>query len=267
VQRGRLGVFGGYNQEIGGITMGKFEGKTVIVTGGNTGIGREICLKYGMKKANVVVNYIFNEEAANDVVSHIENLGGKAIKVYGDVTKLEDCKNIVDTTVQRFKTVDVLINNSGITRDNLMMRMSEDEFDSVINVNLKGTWNMCKSVTRLLMKQRFGSIINISSVVGIMGNAGQANYVASKAGIIGLTKSLAKEFGPRGITVNAVAPGFIETKMTESLPEDVKKEYMRQIPLKKFGTPEDIADACYFLSSSSAKYITGQVLSVNGGMI
>jgi len=247
--------------------MGKFEGKTVIVTGGNTGIGKEICLKYGLKEANVVVNYIFNEAAADDLVSHIENLGGKAIKVYGDVTKLDDCKNIVEAAVKQFGTVDVLINNSGITRDNLMMRMSEEEFDSVINVNLKGTWNMCKSVTRLMMKQRSGSIINISSVVGIMGNAGQVNYVASKAGIIGLTKSLAKEFGPRGVTVNAVAPGFIETKMTEVLSDEVRKAYMNQIPLKKFGTPEDIANACYFLSSKSAKYITGQVLSVNGGMI
>ena len=247
--------------------MGKFQGQTVIVTGGNTGIGKEICLKYGMKMANVVVNYIFNEEAAEDVVNHIINLGGNAIKVYGDVTKLDDCKNIVDEAVKAFGTVDILINNSGITRDNLMMRMSEEEFDSVINVNLKGTWNMCKSVTRLMMKKRSGSIINISSVVGIMGNAGQANYVASKAGIIGLTKSLAKEFGPRGVTVNAVAPGFIETKMTEVLPEEVKKAYMDQIPLKKFGSPEDIADACVFLSSNRARYITGQVLSVNGGMI
>lgn len=247
--------------------MGKFEGKTVIVTGGNTGIGREICLKYGMKKANVVVNYIFNEEAADDVVGHIENLGGKAVKVYGDVTKLDDCKKIVDTAVDAFGKVDVLINNSGITRDNLMMRMSEEEFDSVINVNLKGTWNMCKSVTRHMMKNRSGNIINISSVVGIMGNAGQANYVASKAGIIGLTKSLAKEFGARGVRVNAVAPGFIQTKMTDVLPEEVREAYMNQIPLKKFGQASDIADACFFLSSDRASYITGQVLSVNGGMI
>lgn len=247
--------------------MGKFAGKTVIVTGGNTGIGKEICLKYGMKKANVVINYLMDKEAASDVVAHIENLGGKAIMVQGDVTKLEDCKNIVDEGVKAFKKIDVLINNSGITRDNLMMRMTEEEFDSVINVNLKGAWNMCKSVTRHMMKNRSGSIINISSVVGIMGNAGQANYVASKAGLIGLTKSLAKEFGPRGVTVNAVAPGFIETKMTEVLPEDVRNAYMNQIPLKKFGQAEDVADACFFLSSDRANYITGQVLSVNGGMI
>jgi 3-oxoacyl-[acyl-carrier protein] reductase len=247
--------------------MGKFEGKTVIITGGNTGIGREISLKYGEKLGNVVVNYIVNEEAAEEVVSHIENLGGKAIKVFGDVTKLEDCQNVVDEAIKAFGKVDVLVNNSGITRDNLMMRMTEAEFDSVINVNLKGTWNMCKAVTRHMMKNRSGSIVNISSVVGIMGNAGQANYVASKAGIIGLTKSLAKEFGARGVTVNAIAPGFIETKMTEVLPEDVKEAYMAQIPLKKFGKPADIANACYFLSGANASYITGQVISVNGGMI
>jgi len=247
--------------------MGKFEGKTVIITGGNTGIGKEISLKYGEKLGNVVVNYIVNEEAANEVVSHIENLGGKAIKVYGDVTKLEDCQKVVDEAIKVFGQVDVLVNNSGITRDNLMMRMSEEEFDSVINVNLKGTWNMCKAVTRHMMKNRSGSIVNISSVVGIMGNAGQSNYVASKAGIIGLTKSLAKEFGSRGVTVNAIAPGFIETKMTDVLPDDVKESYMNQIPLRKFGKPEDIANACYFLSSDNASYITGQVISVNGGMI
>lgn len=247
--------------------MSKFEGKTVIVTGGNTGIGREICLKYASKKANVVVNYIFDEEKADDTIQHIENLGGKAIKVYGDVTKIDDCKNVVDKAVEAFGKVDVLINNSGITRDNLMMRMSEDDFDKVIDVNLKGTWNMCKSVTRHMMKNRSGNIINISSVVGIMGNAGQSNYVASKAGIIGLTKSLAKEFGARGVRVNAVAPGFIQTKMTDDLPDEVKDNYLSQIPLKAFGSAKDIADACFFLSSDNASYITGQVLSVNGGMI
>ncbi len=243
------------------------QSKTVIVTGGNTGIGKEICLQYGAKKNNIVVNYIFDEDAANDVVAHIENLGGKAIAVYGDVTKLDDCKNIVDKAVEAFKKVDVLINNSGITRDNLMMRMSEDDFDMVINVNLKGTWNMCKSVTRHMMKNRSGNIINISSVVGIMGNAGQANYVASKAGVIGLTKTLAKEFGARGVRVNAVAPGFIDTKMTQVLSDEVREGFISQVPLRTFGSPVDVANACIFLSSSKASYITGQVLSVNGGMI
>ncbi len=241
--------------------------KTVVVTGGNTGIGKEICLQYGTKKNNVVVNYIFDEEKANDLVQHIENLGGKAVAVYGDVTKLEDCNNIIQKGIETFGKVDVLINNSGITRDNLMMRMSEEDFDKVIDVNLKGTWNMCKAATRHMMKNRSGSIINISSVVGIMGNAGQANYVASKAGVIGLTKTLAKEFGARGVRVNAVAPGFIETKMTEVLTDEVREAYLSQIPLRKFGSPTDIANACLFLSSSKADYITGQVLSINGGMI
>jgi len=244
-----------------------YKGQTVIVTGGNTGIGREICLSFGSRGANVVVNYIVNEEAALETVSHIENLGGKAIMVYGDVTKLEDCDTIVKEAEKAFKTVDVLINNSGITRDNLIVRMSEEDFDQVINVNLKGTWNMCKSVARKMTKQRSGRIINISSVVGIMGNAGQSNYVASKAGIIGITKSLAKEFGPRGVTVNAVAPGFIETKMTEVLTDEVRAAYMKQIPLGVFGKPVDVANACLFLAGSKSSYITGQVLSVNGGMI
>ncbi len=247
--------------------MGLLNGKTVVVTGGNTGIGKEICLAFAEEGANVVVNWIFGEDLANDVVDQVESLGSSAITAYGDVTKLDESKGIIDKGIEAFGGVDVLINNSGITRDNLMMRMSEEEFDSVINVNLKGTWNMCKNVTRHMMKRRSGSIINISSVVGIMGNAGQANYVASKAGIIGLTKSLAKEFGARGVTVNAVAPGFIETKMTEVLPEEVRAAYMKQIPLNRFGSPKDIAKACVFLASDNASYITGQVISVNGGMI
>ena len=244
-----------------------FKDKTVVVTGGNTGIGRELCLAFGSRGANVVVNYIVNEEAAVDTVTHINNLGGKAVMVYGDVTKADDCNNIIKVAKDTFGTVDVLINNSGITRDNLIVRMKEEDFDQVINVNLKGTWLMCKAAARTMTKQRSGRIINISSVVGIMGNAGQSNYVASKAGIIGLTKTLAKEFGPRGVTVNAVAPGFIETKMTEVLPDEVKQAYMKQIPLGQFGKPEDIANACTFLAGKKASYITGQVLSVNGGMI
>lgn len=247
--------------------MGQMTGKTVVVTGGNTGIGKEICLEFGAEGANVVVNWIFGEDLADTVVSEVKALGGNAVAVYGDVTKLEESKNIIEQGIETFGRIDVLINNSGITRDNLMMRMSEEEFDSVINVNLKGTWNMCKNVTRHLMKKRSGSIINIASVVGIMGNAGQANYVASKAGIIGMTKALAKEFGARGVTVNAVAPGFIETKMTEALTDEVRAAYMKQIPLNRFGSANDVAKACVFLASDNASYITGQVLSVNGGMI
>ena len=247
--------------------MSSFKDQTVIVTGGNTGIGREICLHFAARKANIVINYLFEEEKAIDLLTHIENLGGKGIIIKGDVSILEDTKGIVETAIKTFGKVDILVNNSGITRDNLMMRMSEDEFDSVINVNLKGTWNMCKSITRHMLKNRSGKIINIASVVGIMGNAGQANYVASKAGIIGLTKSLSKEFGARGVTCNAVAPGFIQTKMTDSLSVEVKDYYLKQIPLNKFGTAEDVADTVLFLASNKAKYITGQVISVNGGMI
>lgn len=247
--------------------MGSFKGKTVIVTGGNTGIGREICIQFAMKKANVVINYLYDEELAFDLLNHVENLGGKGIVVKGDVSNFTESKLIIDTAIDSFGKVDILINNSGITRDNLMMRMSESEFDSVINVNLKGTWNMCKHVTRHMLKNRSGRIINIASVVGIMGNAGQANYVASKAGIIGLTKTLSKEFGPRGVTANAIAPGFIQTKMTDSLTDEVKESYVKQIPLQRFGTSTDIANAALFLASDQASYITGQVISVNGGMI
>ncbi len=247
--------------------MSIFKGKTVVVTGGNTGIGKEICIQFAMKGANVVVNYLYDEDLALDLVNHIDNLGGKGMVVKGDVSKFNESKVIIDKAIETFGKVDILINNSGITRDNLMMRMSEEEFDSVINVNLKGTWNMCKHVTRHMLKNRTGKIINIASVVGIIGNAGQANYVASKAGIIGLTKTLSKEFGARGINVNAIAPGFIETKMTDSLPEDIKKNYTNQIPLNRFGTSTDVANTVLFLASEKASYITGQVISVNGGMI
>jgi len=247
--------------------MDSFKDQTVIVTGGSKGIGREICLQFARKKANVVINYFSSEEKVIELLSYIENFGGKAIIVKGDVSVLSDTKKIVDSAIKAFGKVDILVNNSGITRDNLMMRMSEEEFDSVINTNLKGTWNMCKSVTRHMLKNRIGKIINITSVVGIIGNAGQANYVASKAGIIGLTKSLSKEFGARGITCNAVAPGFIQTKMTDSLSDEIKEYYLAQIPLNKFGTVEDVANTVLFLASDEAAYITGQVISVNGGMI
>jgi len=247
--------------------MSIFKGKTVVVTGGNTGIGKEICIQFAMKGANVVVNYLYDEDLAFDLLNHIENLGGNGIVIKGDVSKFDESKVIIDTAIKTFGKVDILVNNSGITRDNLMMRMSEEEFDSVINVNLKGTWNMCKHVTRHMLKNRSGKIINIASVVGIMGNAGQANYVASKAGIIGLTKTLSKEFGARGVNVNAIAPGFIQTKMTDNLPEDIKENYTNQIPLNRFGTSTDIANTVLFLASEKASYITGQVISVNGGMI
>ncbi len=245
----------------------KFKDKVVLITGANSGIGKEIALAFGNQGATVVVNYIVNEEAAKAVVKEIETLGGKGMTYHTDVTDLEACTTMVKDVKKEYGQLDVLVNNSGITRDNLIIRMKEDEFDQVINVNLKGAWNMAKSAARVMMKQRSGSIVNISSVVGIIGNPGQSNYVASKAGLIGLTKSLSKELGLRGVRVNAVAPGFIETKMTEALSEDVRKSYMSQIPLQHFGKPSDIAHAVTFLASDDAAYITGQVLSVNGGMI
>ena len=247
--------------------MHSYKDKTVLVTGGSRGIGEAICLAFAKKGANVVLNYNKSADKANAVAEHIKELGGTPLVVQADVSNFEQSQVLVQKALDEFCKIDVLINNSGITKDNLMLRMSEDDFDSVIQVNLKGTWNMCKNVTRHFMKNREAVIINITSVVGIIGNAGQANYVSSKAGIIGLTKSLAKEFGSRNIRVNAVAPGFIETEMTEQLPDDVKEAYMKQIPLNKLGKPEDIANACVFLAGDKANYITGQVLSVNGGMI
>ncbi|MFP4286431.1 MAG: 3-oxoacyl-[acyl-carrier-protein] reductase [Candidatus Izemoplasmataceae bacterium] len=245
----------------------KFKNQTVIVTGASSGIGKAIALAFGKEGANVIVNYAHNEDSANDVVNSINHAGGKAIALKANVALFDESEMLVSKTIETFGTVDILVNNSGITKDQLIMRMSEDDFDQVIDVNLKGTWNMIKQVSRSMLKNRKGAIINISSVVGIIGNAGQSNYVASKAGIIGLTKSLAKEFGKKQVTVNAVAPGFIETKMTDALPELVKKTYLDQIPLNRFGKGEDIAHTVLFLASKEASYITGQVISVNGGMI
>ncbi|MEC9485077.1 MAG: 3-oxoacyl-[acyl-carrier-protein] reductase [Candidatus Izemoplasma sp.] len=245
----------------------KFKEKVVLITGANSGIGKEIALLFGQQGATVVVNYIVNEGAAKDVLDEIRTLGGDGMIYHADVTDLESCKAMVTTVKKTYGQLDVLVNNSGITRDNLIIRMQEEEFDQVINVNLKGAWNMAKSAARVMMKQRSGNIVNISSVVGIIGNAGQSNYVASKAGLIGLTKSLSKELGIRGVRVNAVAPGFIETKMTDELSKDVRDNYMKQIPLQQFGKPVDVANAVSFLASEEACYITGQVLSVNGGMI
>lgn len=244
-----------------------FKNHTVLITGASSGIGKEIALSFGIKGANVIVNYNSNKDSATNVVTHIENFGGKAIAIKADVSNLAECEEMVKKAVAHFGSIDTLINNSGITRDNLLMRMKETDFDSVLNINLKGTWNMCKATVRGFMKKRAGSIINISSVVGITGNAGQSNYVASKAGVIGLTKSLSKEFGSRSVRVNAVAPGFIQTKMTDDLPQDVKDNYLKQIPLGVFGTAEDVANACIFLAGDESRYITGQVLSVNGGMV
>ena len=247
--------------------MNSFKGKTVLVTGGTRGIGESIVKKFAYLEANVVINYVSSKEKADNLVNMIKEQNGNSIAIQGDISKFEESKNIIEEAIKAFGKIDILINNSGITKDNLMLRMTESDFDRVIDVNLKGTWNMCKNITRHFLKNKSGSIINITSVVGLIGNPGQANYVASKAGIIGLTKSLAKEFGSRNITVNAIAPGFIQTDLTNELPEEVKQTYLKQIPLNRFGRTEDVANACAFLASEEANYITGQVISVNGGMI
>jgi 3-oxoacyl-[acyl-carrier protein] reductase len=247
--------------------MNSFKGKTVLVTGGTRGIGEAIVEKFANLEANVVINYVSSKEKAENLVKKIEESGNQAIAIQGDVSNFDESKKIIDEAIKCFGKIDILINNSGITKDNLMLRMSESDFDRVIGVNLKGTWNMCKNITRHFLKNKAGSIINITSVVGLIGNPGQANYVASKAGVIGLTKSLAKEFGSRNITVNAIAPGFIETEMTSKLPEEVREAYLKQIPLNRFGKTEDVANACAFLASEEARYISGQVVSVNGGMV
>lgn len=247
--------------------MFSFKDMTVVITGGTRGIGKAIVEAFAANGANIVINYVASETKAMELVDQIVMDGGKAIAVQGDVSVFQDSQRIIDEAINAFGKIDVLVNNSGITKDNLMLRMSENDFDRVIDVNLKGTWNMCKNITRHFLKNKSGSIINITSVVGLIGNPGQSNYVASKAGVIGLTKSLAKEFGSRNIRVNAIAPGFIETEMTEELPEEVRDVYMKQIPLNKFGHVSDVANACLFLASDYASYITGQTISINGGMI
>lgn len=247
--------------------METFKNKTVLITGSSRGIGKAIALAFAKEGANVIINYVHSKEKAEAVASLAIKLGGKAKAIQANIADFDEAKKLVDQAIETFGQIDVLINNSGITKDNLMLRMKEEDFDQVIDVNLKGTWNMCKHLTRNFLKNKSGSIINLSSVVGLIGNAGQTNYVASKAGVIGLTKSLAKEFGSRNIRVNAIAPGFIETEMTEQIPEDVKENYLQQIPLNRAGNPEEVANLCLFLASDKATYITGQVISINGGMV
>lgn len=246
--------------------MGKLDGKSAIVTGASRGIGREIALYLAKKGAKVAVNYSGSKDRAEAVVEEIKAIGGEAFAIQANVDKVDDVQNLISTTLEQFGSVDILVNNAGITRDNLLMRMKETEWDDVLNTNLKGVFLCTKAVTRQMMKQRSGRIINITSIVGVSGNAGQANYVAAKAGVIGLTKSSAKELASRNITVNSIAPGFITTDMTDALPEDIKSQMLSQIPLAKFGNPEDIAKAVAFLASEDANYITGQTIHVNGGM-
>lgn len=242
------------------------EGKVALVTGASRGIGRAIALELAKAGADVAVNYAGSEQAAEEVVQAIEALGRRAVKLQADVGNAEQAENLVSSVIEAFGRIDILVNNAGITRDNLIMRMKEEEFDQVIHTNLKGVFNCVKAVTRPMMKQRSGRIINISSVVGAVGNPGQANYVAAKAGVIGLTKAAAKELASRGITVNAVAPGFIDTDMTGKLSEEQRAALLPQIPLARMGQPEEIARTVRFLASDDASYMTGQTLHVDGGM-
>lgn len=245
----------------------KFNGQAAIVTGASRGIGREIALKLAEEGAKVVVNYSGSKEKAEAVAAEIIAKGGEAIVHQANVANADEVKGLVDATMAAFGSVDILVNNAGITRDNLIMRMKEEDWDAVIDTNLKSVFLCTKAVSRQMMKQRSGSIVNVASIVGVAGNAGQANYVASKAGVIGLTKTTAKEFAARHIRVNAVAPGFIETEMTDVLPEDVKETMLTQIPLAKLGKAKEIANVVAFLASDEASYMTGQTLHVDGGMV
>jgi 3-oxoacyl-[acyl-carrier protein] reductase len=245
----------------------KLEGKVALVTGASRGIGREIALELARHGANVAVNYSGNEAKANEVVDLIKEMGQDAFSIQCDVSNSEGVAGMVKETINRFGKLDILVNNAGITRDNLLMRMKDDEWDDVININLKGVFLTTKAVTRQMMKQRSGRIINIASIVGVSGNPGQANYVAAKAGVIGLTKTTAKELASRNITVNAIAPGFITTDMTDKLTEEVKAEMLKVIPLARFGEAKNIATVVSFLASEDSAYMTGQTLHVDGGMV
>lgn len=241
------------------------EGKVALVTGGAQGIGKVTALLLASKGAHVAVSDI-NMEGAVQAAKEIKGLGRKGLALGGDVSNPADAERIVVETVEQLGGIDILVNNAGITRDRLLLRMTEEDWDVVLNVNLKGTFNCTKAAVRHMIKHKSGRIVNIASVVGEMGNAGQANYAASKAGIIGLTKAIAREYAQRGITVNAIAPGYIETPMTEALSDRVKEDLKAQIPLARLGTPVDVANAVYFLVSDGSSYITGQVLNVNGGI-
>ena len=242
-------------------------GKVAFVTGGTRGIGKQIAITLAEAGFDIALNYRKENEDLVDTQNKIKEKGAQVLAVCGDVTSFEDAERMVKEIIEKFGQIDVLVNNAGITKDNLIVRMKQEDFDDVINVNLKGTFNVTKNVVPYMMKKREGRIINISSVVGISGNAGQSNYSASKAGIIGFTKSLAKELGSRNILVNAVAPGFIETQMTDVLKDEIKEEIKKNIPLKRMGTTEDVAKVVKFLSSDDSSYITGQVINIDGGML
>lgn len=243
------------------------ENKVALVTGAAKGIGRAIALRLAEDKATVIVNYNGSKERAEEVVKMITDMGGRAESYQCNVADDEACQTMIRDIIKKYGHLDILVNNAGITKDGLLMAMSEADFDNVIDTNLKGCFQMIRFASRRMMKQRYGRIINVSSVSGVAGNAGQANYSASKAGIIGLTKSAAKELASRGITCNAIAPGFVKTEMTDVLSDEVKENAKKQIPLGRFAEPEDIANAAVFLASDKASYITGQVLLVDGGMV
>lgn len=243
------------------------KGRTAIITGASRGIGKTIALSFAKAGANVVINYSSNEKAAQEVAKEAMTYGVKAEVIKADVSNFLEAENLVEKVLNQFESIDILVNNAGITKDNLLLRMSVDDFDRVLNINLKGAFNFTKAVSKVMIKQKRGKIINISSVVGIIGNSGQSNYAAAKAGMIGFTKSVAKELGSRGITVNAIAPGFIETDMTEVLSDKIREQFLNSIPLKRAGNAEDVANAAVFLASEYSNYITGQVINIDGGMV
>lgn len=240
--------------------------KVALVTGANSGIGKVIALELAKEGYDILLNWVFNEEAANEVKAEVEAIGTRCELLYADVSDFTAVEEMMKKAFEVFGRIDVLVNNAGITRDNLIMRMSEEDWDAVINVNLKGTFNCCKHIARKMLKQREGKIINIASIIGEMGNTGQANYGASKAGVIGLTKTLAKEFAARNIKVNAITPGFIQTTMTDRIPEKERNAMIEAIPLGALGQPQDIANLVAFLASDKANYITGQIIGLNGGL-
>ena len=243
------------------------ERKVVLVTGGSRGIGKEVAEIYAENGYDVVINYVSDRTDLEGIKKEFEEKKVKCLLIKADVSNSEDVEKMIEEAIKEFGKIDVLVNNAGITRDTLLMRMSEEDFDKVIEINLKGTYLVTKQVTKYMMKKRQGSIINLASVVGVVGNAGQANYAASKAGIIGFTKSIAKELASRNIRVNAVAPGFIETDMTNILKDEVKENIGNQIPLKRMGTAREVAEVIYFLGTDKSSYITGQVINIDGGMV
>ena len=240
--------------------------RVAIITGGSRGIGRAVCIRLAMEGVHIVFSYLSNHDAADETKKMCREYGVKVVAIRADTTQAQDCEGLFEEALKINCRIDILVNNAGITKDNLIMRMKEEEFDAVINTNLKGAFLCMKCASKIMIKQRYGRIINISSIIGIRGNAGQVNYAASKAGVIGMTKSIAKELAIKGVTVNAVAPGMIETDMTTALAEQVREKVISEIPLKCEGKPEDIAEAVAFFAKEEARYITGQVLGVDGGM-